>query len=150
MTFLCVSIFVESLAQAKQSIARAAEAGADMVELRIDTFTEPHLVRQLAEQCMLPAIVTCRAAWEGGQSELSDDKRLLLLDAACHGHVRYLDVELEAVRRGNELPIGRPIICSFHDFDGRPARLHNIIIEMNQRPGSVNKIAWSARSVRDC
>jgi 3-dehydroquinate dehydratase/shikimate dehydrogenase len=150
MTLLCVSIFVTDLAQAKRDIARAAEAGADLVELRIDRFEEAQAVRELVDACMMPAIVTCRASWEGGESTLSDDKRLGLLEAACHGKVRYLDIELETVRRGNELPVGRPIICSFHDFEGRPARLHNIILEMNQRPCAVNKVAWTARSIRDC
>lgn len=150
MTSLCVAIFVTDLAQAKRDIARAAEAGADMVELRIDTFTEPHQVRQLAEECILPAIVTCRAAWEGGQSELPDEKRLEALEAACHGKVRYLDIELETTRRGGDLPVWRPLICSFHDFQGRPAKLHNILLEMNHRPGAVNKIVWFARSIRDC
>lgn len=150
MTALCVAIFVDDVAAGKRDIARAAEAGADLVELRIDRMTEPHLVRELAESCILPAIVTCRARWEGGESDLSDDKRLLLLEAACHGKVRYIDVELEAVRRGSDLPVGRPVICSFHDFDGRPARLNNVILEMNQRAGAVNKVAWKARSVRDC
>lgn len=149
-TALCVSIFVTDLAQAKRDIARAAEAGADLVELRIDTFTEPHLVRQLVEESIRPAVVTCRAAWEGGQSALPDEQRLAVLESACHAHTRYIDVELEAVRRGNDLPVGRPVICSFHDFDGRPAKLHNIVLEMNQRPGTVNKIVWTARSIRDC
>ncbi len=150
MTALCAAIFVTDLAQAKRDIARAAEAGADMVELRIDTFTEPHLVRQLAEECILPAIVTCRAAWEGGQSDLPDEQRLAVLEAACHGQTKYIDIELQTVRRGHDLPIGRPVICSSHDFDGRPSKLHNIVLEMNQRPGAVNKIVWSARSIRDC
>lgn len=150
MTALCAAIFVHDLAQAQADVARATEAGADLVELRIDEFTDEAQVRKLVEACILPAVVTCRAAWEGGQCQLSDDKRLEILESACHGKTRYLDVELEAVRRGNDLPVGRPVICSFHDFDGRPARLHNIVLEMNQRPGAVNKIVWTARSIRDC
>lgn len=150
MTYLCVSIFVDDLSQARRDIAHAAEAGADLVELRIDRFTDPAQVRKLAEQSILPALITCRASWEGGECTLSDEDRLALLEAACHGKTRYLDIELEAVRRGGDLPIGRPVVCSFHDFEGRPARLHNLILEMNQRSGAVNKIAWQARSVRDC
>lgn len=150
MTSLCVSIFVNDIPRAKGDIARAAEAGADLVELRIDRFTEPHAIRQLVEQSILPAIVTCRASWEGGQCDLPDEKRLRLLQLACHGQTRYVDVELEAVRRGHDLPVGRPVICSFHDFDGRPDKLHSIVLEMSQRPASVNKIVWTARSIRDC
>ena len=78
MTQLCAASFVDDIAQAKRDIARAAEAGADMVELRIDRFTEPHLVRQLAEECILPAIFTCRPRWEGGECDLRINGTILL------------------------------------------------------------------------
>lgn len=150
MALLCVSIFVHDLPQTLRDIARATEGGADMVELRIDRMTDPAAVRQLAEKCILPAIVTCRARWEGGQCDLSDEKRFKLLAAACHGHVRYLDIEFATARAGDDLPVGRPIITSSHDFLGRPERLHNLLLEMDCGPGAVSKIAWTARSVRDC
>lgn len=150
MAFLCVSIFVQDLPQTLRDIARAAEGGADLVELRIDRLTDAAAVRELAERCILPAIVTCRARWEGGQSDLPDDKRLELLAAACHGQVRYLDIEFATARGGDELPVGRQIITSSHDFHGRPERLHNLLLEMNSGPGAISKIAWTARSVRDC
>ena len=150
MALLCVSIFVHDLSQTLRDIAKATEGGADMVELRIDCMTDPAAVRELAEKCILPAIVTCRACWEGGQCDLSDAKRLELLAAACHGHVRYLDIEFATARAGDDLPVGRPIITSSHDFLGRPERLHNLLLEMDAGPGTVSKIAWTARSVRDC
>lgn len=150
MTCLCVSIFVHDLPQAVRDIAAAAEGGADMVELRVDRMTDPAAVRELAERCILPAVVTCRARWEGGQCDLSDEKRLELLEAACHGRVRYLDVEFATARASADLPVGRPIITSAHDFSGRPERLENLLLEMSNGPGAIRKIAWTARSVRDC
>jgi glycosyltransferase involved in cell wall biosynthesis len=42
MTYLCVAIYVNSRDQASRDALRAAEAGADLVEYRVDTFTEPH------------------------------------------------------------------------------------------------------------
>src|SRR6185437_12862387 len=66
MTYLCVPIFVASVAQAKADIARAAEAGADLVELRIDQFTDDPELRQLLSEAVLPCILTCRPEWEGG------------------------------------------------------------------------------------
>ena len=39
MTLLCVAIFLRDDAQARRDIALAAEAGADIVELRIDALT---------------------------------------------------------------------------------------------------------------
>ena len=149
MTLLCVAIFVTDLAQARRDIRLAANAGADLVELRIDTFTEPDPLRQLVHDCLLPAIVTCRAIWEGGRCTLPDADRIKLLESACGGRTHYLDIELEVARRGGDLPVGAPLIVSYHKFDAPPARLHNIILEMNQRPGHVNKVAFMARSIRD-
>ena len=149
MTLLCVSIYVSNLAQGKADIARAAEAGADLVELRLDTFTDHYQAHQLVHESILPVIVTCRASWEGGQSILSDENRIRLLQHACGGKTRYLDIELETARRGGDLPVGAPLIVSYHNFDGPPLKLHNIILEMNQRPGQVNKVAFMARSIRD-
>src|SRR4051812_31166798 len=99
MTHLCVAIFVNDVAQAKRDIALAAEAGADLVELRVDSFAEPAALAGLAAQSILPLIVTCRPTWEGGQSEQSDDERLTVLNVASVGNTRYLDVELETARR---------------------------------------------------
>ena len=147
MTYLCVPIFVNDAAQCRRDVALAAEAGADMVELRLDH------VRSAAEvpDPTLPAILTCRPTWEGGQSELTDQERIDLLDAAAQSSPAYVDVELETYRRHPDLKllVGRQLIVSAHDFRGRPDRLHNLVLEMNHRAGSVNKVAWTARTIRD-
>jgi 3-dehydroquinate dehydratase/shikimate dehydrogenase len=43
---------------------------------------------------------------------------------------------------------GRYII-SVHDFKSRPDRLYNLIGELNESSSDVNKIVWTARSIRD-
>ncbi len=150
MTHLCVSIFVTDLVKAKRDIATAAEGGADMVELRIDLLTEADAVRQLVVDCILPAVVTCRPVWEGGQSELPDEDRLGLLDAAASGNTRYIDVELETLRKHpGAAAAWRQLIVSFHDFTARPVRLNNLMLDLNASASSVNKIVWMARTIRD-
>lgn len=146
MTHLCVSIFVTDLAQAKRDIASAAEAGADLVEFRIDTFTEPDAVSSLIQQSILPCIVTCRPTWEGGQCELPEDQRLALLNAAADG-ASHIDIELAAPEkpRASEARL----IISSHDFTGRPARMANLLLELQNSPADVVKLAWTARTVRD-
>ncbi|HEX2972198.1 MAG TPA: shikimate dehydrogenase [Tepidisphaeraceae bacterium] len=148
MTHLCVAIFVTELAKAKREIALAAEAGADMVELRVDRFTEPAQVQELVRSSILPCIVTCRPVWEGGQCELGDVERLAILDAAGQSQAGYIDVELETTRRGLQLPGWRTIVSS-HDFTGRPDRLYNLLHELNSSSADVVKIVWAARTIRD-
>src|SRR6185295_4705472 len=63
------------------------------------------------------------------------------------------DLELETYRRSPK-PYPWPwrvgTILSTHDFKGRPDRLYNIVNEMNEATEAiVNKIVWTARSIRD-
>ncbi len=146
MTLLCVPIFVESTEQAKREVMAAAEAGADIVELRIDSLKEAVPVGGFAR-----AIVTCRPTWEGGRSELADEERIFLLQAVSKSGAAYVDVELETYRRHPRISerFDVPLIVSSHDFKGRPEKLHNLFVELNAIAGGVNKIVWMARSIRD-
>ena len=150
MTHLCVSIFVQNREQAKRDIAIAAEAGADMVELRVDLITDPQQISGLVNDSILPCVVTCRPTWEGGQCEFPDKQRMALLGAAATGSTRYIDLELPTLQqRAGALPASAQIIVSSHDFYGRPSKLNNIVLEMNATSAAVNKLAWTARTLRD-
>lgn len=152
VTYLCVSIFVIDPAQARRDIAAAAEAGADMVELRVDRIDDAAIVRELVETAVVPTIVTCRANWEGGQCELPEAQRVELLASDATQHASYVDLELAAWRKMSEPPrseLTRPVILSSHDFASRPAMLGKLMLEMNEAPAAIAKVAWMARSIRD-
>lgn len=146
MTLLCVPIFFQDLAESQRDIALAAEAGADIVELRLDRLTHGVALPKYP----VPVIVTCRPEWEGGESTLSDGFRITLLEVAS-ANARYADLELATLRRhpGSRTFLAQRLIVSAHDFKGRPDRLTNLVVEMNGAGGDVNKVAWMARSIRD-
>ncbi len=153
MTKLCVAIYADEVEQVRREVAAAAEAGADLVELRVDHLTDAEQVRQLIRAATLPVIVTCRPTWEGGNCTLPETDRLALLASAAHD-AAYVDVELKALpgiaafsREPREQRGG--IICSSHDFAGRPDRLYKIVSELNAAPIDVAKIVWTARTLRD-
>jgi 3-dehydroquinate dehydratase/shikimate dehydrogenase len=171
MTYLCVPIFVRDAEQTRRDVALAAEAGAEMVELRIDHLgNKDELTDTIAEQIAgilaastLPAIVTCRPTWEGGYSELPDGARLRFLRTASDQGAAYVDIELKSYKphdRGSDLdevdlmfqedrPQRSGRIVSAHDFTTRPARLMSIVNELNGTEADVAKIVWMARSIRD-
>lgn len=152
MTHLCVPIFVRDLSQAKRDIATAIEAGAGIIELRIDPISDESLANQVIRDSGFPLILTCRAKWEGGESSLSDDARVSLLEAVASSRVNYVDIELDTLRRlaGGDTRIPtQQLIISTHDFAGRPMKLNTLIEEMNHASGHVSKIVWMARSIRD-
>src|SRR5689334_13586885 len=94
MTILVVPIFVSSLEQGRRDALLAAEGGAEMVEFRIDTFSDAKNVNLLVHGSPVPVILTCRSVEEGGQCELSDAERMKLLDYPWTPAPRYVDVEL--------------------------------------------------------
>jgi 3-dehydroquinate dehydratase/shikimate dehydrogenase len=155
MTRLCVPIFVTSDVVAVQRTALlASEAGADLLELRLDEFPAENsmalaLLRGFLRAAPLPCILTCRPVWEGGRSKRDDAQRFALLSHLSNHHAAYVDFEFAAASPVDLKAIPLPVILSSHDFDGRPERLTNRILEMNAVPAEVTKIAWKARTIRD-
>jgi len=153
MTLLCVPIFVtDDMVKLRGVALRACEAGADILELRLDEIGgEAQLVplRQFLRHAPLPCILTCRPISEGGQSELADTERWEVLQSAREGQAAYVDFELAAASRVDLTNSPRPLILSAHDFFGRPNRLANLVLDLNASRSEVNKIAWTARSIRD-
>ncbi len=151
MTHLCVPIFVTELPTARRDIAAAAAAGADLIELRIDTLRDMGVLRLLLEDNILPAVVTCRSKSEGGYSQLDDTQRTAQLTSAIAGGAQCVDLELLAVQRMNHIPaeIQSRLILSFHDFSARPSDLAQLIREMDRHRAQVNKIVWKAGNILD-
>jgi 3-dehydroquinate dehydratase/shikimate dehydrogenase len=171
MTYLCVPIFVTNVDQARRDIALAAEAGAEMVELRIDSASPGRgIVDRLPEEELvakagITSIVTCRPTSEGGQSELEDAERIDLLLQVAQAGAGYVDIELASFAsllktapnrfEGRLELLDRPrdsrpgLILSSHDFESRPVRLTSIVQSLFEGPADVAKIVWTARTIRD-
>jgi 3-dehydroquinate dehydratase / shikimate dehydrogenase len=151
MTHLCAPIFVTELARARHDIAAARAGGADMVELRIDHLRDPAVLRLLLEDAILPAIVTCRSAAEGGHSTLADQQRIEILAEALRGGAPLVDIELKSIEEKTGDPLFREIssrsILSFHDFSGKPPNLTQIVARMGRIDAQVNKIVWRAAGI---
>jgi 3-dehydroquinate dehydratase/shikimate dehydrogenase len=153
MTLLCVPIFVTGdIVKLHGDALRACEAGADILELRLDDVTNAEGmdgVRGFLRSAPLPCILTCRPISEGGNSQLADAGRWEVLQLAREGQAAYVDFELAAASRVDLASSPRPLILSAHDFFGRPNRLANLVLDLNASRSEVNKIAWTARSIRD-
>jgi 3-dehydroquinate dehydratase/shikimate dehydrogenase len=166
-TRLTAPIFVTELETALAMAARASELGADLVEYRIDQFTEPAKVIELVERSPLPCLLTCRPVWEGGHFDGDEMARISLIEHSGLGprQPAYIDVELAAwqksanIRQKVSLVVDHPaqvrptstgLILSSHDFQTRPADLYQRVEAMAAAPACrVIKVAWRARSLRD-
>jgi 3-dehydroquinate dehydratase-1 len=132
---------------------RAAEAGADAVELRMDLYDggAEEALRDLESHAAaddpFPVIATNRSSDEGGEWSGDEDARIeLLCDAAAHADA--IDVEFSAEDEGRVRAYaaaeeaGATTICSFHDFGGTPGgvRMVELVDEMAEE-ADVAKLA---------
>jgi 3-dehydroquinate dehydratase / shikimate dehydrogenase len=152
MTRLCVPIFCRDSEQIRRDVARAIEAGADLIELRLDTYDDIDDTLLLFTQSDAKFILTRRPERQGGESEEDDESRYDMLFSHRSGNRNALvDLEFDGRRtmEYNEM-LNEAAIVSNHDFKSRPATLSRMFVEMAQTDAGVVKIAWQARSIRDC
>ncbi len=125
-------------------------SGADLVELRLDSVSDPNVAGALAGR-KVPVIVTCRPAWEGGQFKGAEEERKQILRDALSRGAEYVDVEWKAgftdllASSG-----GRRIVISSHDFDGVPKDLTGRAQAMRATGAEVVKIAVKTSRLSDC
>jgi 3-dehydroquinate dehydratase/shikimate dehydrogenase len=165
-SLVCVPIMVQDPASALVEAAAARDAGADLVEFRIDELfsgsgdeQETKAVVRLVAESPLPCIVTCRVASEGGAYEGDEMERVSLLERLGRSEgkgehpPKYVDVELASytrsanLRQKVDMAVGVPdtaqpgearasLILSVHDMNGRPADLMRRVAALNAQPAA--------------
>ncbi len=145
---LCVTVTAGTTADLRRR--RDSVSDADLVELRLDSVSDPNVAGAL-EGRRRPSIVTCRPVWEGGQFKGSEEERRRILAEALALGAEYVDVEWRA---GFDdliaLTGGRRIVLSMHDYAAMPADLGDSARAMRATGAEVIKIAGTANSLSDC
>src|SRR5881394_3513413 len=90
---LCVTVTGATTAELCRK--RDAVADADLIELRLDTVSDPSAAGALAGR-RRPVIVTCRPEWEGGEFKGSEEERRRILADAIDLGADYVDLEWRA------------------------------------------------------
>ena len=147
---ICVTIGRGRHASLLTEWKAAAEAGADLVELRIDCLRrEPDLKRILTNR-LTPVVFTIRRGADGGLWRGDEDKRQKLLREAIVMGVDYVDLEADTA-----LEIPRPKfgktkrIVSLHDFRRMPAKLEEIAEQLDKGDPDIVKIACLSRTFEE-
>lgn len=144
---LCVTVTAPTVAELRRR--RDAVVGAELVELRLDSVSDPSAAGALAGRRQ-PVIVTCRPQWEGGQFNGSEEERRRLLADALSLGAEYVDIEWQA--HFDDLlsqTSGRRIVLSSHDFNSFPADLADRMKAMRATGAAVVKIAAKADRLSD-
>ena len=143
------------------AIKKAVVQGADLLEVRVDSFVDLDPVslavslRKLKKISGLPIILTVRSKKEGGLQPLSDRTRAALFEAL----IPYSDiVDIELSSNGiienvvsSAKSNGKTVIISHHDFKGTPgdAALRDLIKKSREKGADIVKIAAHAGSLKD-
>jgi 3-dehydroquinate dehydratase/shikimate dehydrogenase len=129
---------------------RDAVTHADLVELRLDSVSDPSVAGALADR-RSPVIITCRPTWEGGLFAGSEEERRRLLTNAFVQGAEYVDVEWRA--QFNDLVSrdgGRRTVLSSHDLDMVPIDLESRARAMRATGARVVKLAVTTTRLSDC
>ncbi len=144
---LCETIAAPTMAELRR---RRDAARGDLVELRLDTVAAPDVAGALAGRTR-PVIVTCRAAWEGGHFQGSEEERKRILAEAWRSGAEFVDIEWRAgFHDVLKTTGGRRIVLSSHDFEAVPADLRDRAQAMRSTGAQIVKIAAKANRLADC
>ncbi|MBS1263212.1 MAG: 3-dehydroquinate dehydratase [Methanonatronarchaeales archaeon] len=142
-----------------EMVEKAADTGADIVELRVDTLDDPgdpELERLLAaSEVEEPLLLTVRWESDGGEYRGDEEDRIERIEGLME-HVDAVDIELEAEEesrrrvRKKARELGTPLIVSFHDFSETSSREElTYVMEQALDVGDIAKVAVTPRSRRD-
>ena len=147
-SLLCVTVTAATTAELRDK--RDTVGDADLVELRLDSVSDPNVAAALDGR-RRPVVITCRPAWEGGGFKGSEEERKQILSDALALGAEYVDVEWRAqftdlvARTG-----GKRIVLSAHDYHGVPIDLEERVHAMRSTGAEVVKIAAATTSLTDC
>jgi 3-dehydroquinate dehydratase/shikimate dehydrogenase len=153
MALLCETVTATTMADLLA--ARDRVTSADMVELRLDGVTDldvPAAIRGHAPGYAGfhgPVLATCRAMWEGGRFDGSEEERHRILAQALEAGAAYVDVEWKAGFSDLIARDPRRIVLSSHDFTGVPADLRDRARAMRSAGAGMIKLAVATNRLTD-
>jgi len=152
---VCVSVLPKTIHEGLSLVLRAEEAGADLVEVRLDHLNGVEVLTDLAEQSGKPKIATCKMHSLGGKFLGTEAERRQILLGAAKSGFDYVDIELEnpeARDIARQLKsLGAKPIVSFHDCEkSLNLRELNSVLEREIASGAeVCKIITTAKRVEE-
>nr|CAB3466072.1 unnamed protein product [Digitaria exilis] len=159
-TLVCVPATARAPREMAAELAAAAALGADVAELRLDRLAgfapRRDLPVILADPRPLPALVTYRPKWEGGEYEGDDEPRFEALMLAMELGAEYVDIELKVADKfigllSGKKPDNCKLIVSSHNFENTPSteELANLVAQIQATGADIVKIVTTATEIVD-
>jgi 3-dehydroquinate dehydratase-1 len=139
--------------QILQTVDKAVNMGADLLEIRLDALVDPDasMVIELLEKINHPFIATNRMVEEGGFFQGSEKSRIKILYTAVP-YAEFIDIELQTSEKFLDkiIEASKSSIVSFHDFDKTPDKDKIIeIVKISKKMGDLAKFAVMPHSMKD-
>ncbi|CAL9055599.1 bifunctional 3-dehydroquinate dehydratase/shikimate dehydrogenase, chloroplastic-like [Musa acuminata AAA Group] len=138
-------------------MAAARARGADLVEIRLDHLAVFHPWRDLQlllKNRPIPALVTYRPKWEGGEYEGDDSRRFNALCLAMELGAEYIDIELKVAGDfvrfiSGKRPENFKLIVSSHNYQSTPSRdvLGSLVVRIQAVGADIVKITTTALDI---
>ena len=143
---------VEAADRVLETMCRARDEGADLLEWRLDVTRDPE-VETVLPQSPLPVIATVRSVDQGGHFSGTRQEQLRLLIRAATSGSSYVDWEFRPSEPlPDELSVMRErVILSYHDFEQTPAEreLESLFDQMTASSTGVVKVVTLAQRMED-
>lgn len=143
---------VEAADRVLETMCRARDEGADLLEWRLDVTRDPE-VETVLPQSPLPVIATVRSVEQGGHFSGTRQEQLRLLIRAATSGSSYVDWEFRPSETlPDELSVMRErVILSYHDFQQTPAEreLESLFDQMAASSTGVVKVVTLAQRMED-
>lgn len=149
MAQIVASLFAESREQVARAADKAAMAGADWLELRLDRWPRGIDLAPAVAACRLPVLVACRTPDDGGGFRGTLQERRELLQHALGAGAQGLDLEVWESWAPPPRHRLKLAVRSFHSFTGVPKELAEIRDRLHARPGTTAKIVVTAHDLAD-
>ena len=152
---VCISILPKTITEALNLIDRAEQAGANIIEVRLDGIQKHERLTELSEHGSLQKIATNKLKRYRGQFKGSEHEQKQILLRAARDGFEYVDIELSATNlREFTTEVseqGAKPIVSYHDFDHslEIAELSKVLEQEIASGAETCKIVTTANSIED-
>src|SRR5262245_18623681 len=143
---ICVTIGRGRHASLAEEWKAAAEAGVELVELRLDCLRRDPDLKRILKDRLTPAVVTIRRGLDGGLWRGNEEKRQQLLREAIALGVDYVDLEQDIADKIRRFGKTKRIV-SYHNFKTTHVDVQDIAEKCEELDPDIVKIATSASNL---
>lgn len=163
---ICLPLLAKQKSDLFKQASQAKKLMADLLEWRVDCFEQAEdrdvclqSLRELRNETgSIPLIFTCRSHLEGGQSTMTEEKRLELISGALMtGNIDIVDIEMssgvdfvESIKNITEQTRSN-LILSYHNFEKTPSEefIVDKLVQAEEMGADIAKVAVMPENNRD-